>query len=195
MMAAGAPICKRPFGRRPRSTLDDALRRSGRCSGTVPLHMHPCRAIIGSPLATQFAKVTPVPVESVRPCLLSVRCLPAPHYGACFGCAAVPTIPEPLTLRRGRTQRSGHGRARPTLAAGGQSVLKRLAAQAPDAGALERHLAVEQAVAGAPLYTGNRVTILRDGRRRFAAIFARFIAASTTSISSTSSFEDVELQR
>ncbi len=52
------------------------------------------------------------------------------------------------------------------------ALLKRLAAHAPDAGALERHLAIEQAVVGAPLYSGNQVTIVRDGDAVFAATFA-----------------------
>lgn len=58
-----------------------------------------------------------------------------------------------------------------------KALLKRLAAQTPDAGALERHLSVEQLVAGSPLSTGNEVTILRDGPDTFAAIFAAIHAA------------------
>ncbi len=50
-------------------------------------------------------------------------------------------------------------------------LLTRLASRAPDANAFDRHLVVEQAVAGTPLYTGNRVTILRDGTETFGAIF------------------------
>ena len=53
-----------------------------------------------------------------------------------------------------------------------KAVLSRLAAQAPDAGALERHLAVEQAVAESPLFAGNQVAILRDGAQTFPAMFA-----------------------
>ncbi len=53
-----------------------------------------------------------------------------------------------------------------------RAVLSRLAAQAPDAGALERHLAVEQAVAENPLFAGNQVRILRDGAETFPAMFA-----------------------
>jgi cardiolipin synthase A/B len=53
-----------------------------------------------------------------------------------------------------------------------RAVLNRLAAQAPDAGALERHLAVEQAVAESPLFAGNQVRILRDGVQTFPAMFA-----------------------
>src|SRR5262249_22232269 len=55
--------------------------------------------------------------------------------------------------------------------------LNRLAAQAPDAGALERHLALEQAVAESPLFAGNQVKILRDGAQTFPAMFAAIHAA------------------
>jgi len=57
------------------------------------------------------------------------------------------------------------------------AIIKRLAAQAPDAGALERHLSIEQLVAGTPLSAGNQVTVLHDGPDTFAAIFAAIHAA------------------
>jgi cardiolipin synthase len=92
------------------------------------------------------------------------------------GCAQVPTMPEPAST----------GSAAPITVSGARgplsqretnAVLKRLLAQAPDAGALERHLSVEQLVAGAPLSTGNEVKILRDGPDTFEAIFAAIHAA------------------
>jgi cardiolipin synthase len=95
---------------------------------------------------------------------------------ALAGCAQVPTVPEPLvTDVPAQVSVSGPRGALSQRAA--NAVLRQLAAQAPDAGALRRHLAVEQVVAGAPLYTGNRVTILRDGPDTFAAIFAAIHAA------------------
>jgi cardiolipin synthase len=51
-------------------------------------------------------------------------------------------------------------------------ILQRLNAQVRDPDDFDRHLAIEQYVAGCPLYTGNRVTILRDGPQTFAAMFA-----------------------
>jgi cardiolipin synthase len=93
-----------------------------------------------------------------------------------FGCAQLPSIPEPLTPdAAAQIDVNGAGGALSQRAA--NAVLKRLAEQSPDAGALERHIAVEQVVAGAPLYSGNRVTILRDGADSFAAIFAAIHAA------------------
>ena len=52
-----------------------------------------------------------------------------------------------------------------------QVVLARLAAAAPNAGTVERHLAIEQVIAESPLFTGNSVQILQDGRETFPAMF------------------------
>lgn len=89
------------------------------------------------------------------------------------GCASVPTVQtpplrsavaiQPIRIRGPRGTLSRRETAR---------ILQRLNAQVPDAGDLDRQLAIEQYVAGTPLYTGNRVTILRDGPQSFAAMFA-----------------------
>ena len=41
----------------------------------------------------------------------------------------------------------------------------------------DRHLAVEQAAAGAPLITGNKVTLLQDGQATYAAMLAAIASA------------------
>jgi cardiolipin synthase len=89
------------------------------------------------------------------------------------GCAAVPTIPEPPELDSGATvqQIRLRGARGPLSKRETARVLRHFAGQAPDADAFARHLAIEQAVVGTPLYTGNRVTILRDGPQTFAAMF------------------------
>jgi cardiolipin synthase len=70
-------------------------------------------------------------------------------------------------------------------------VLSRVAAQAPNAGAFERHLAIEQAVSENPLYTGNQVKILRDGDQTFPAMFAAIHAAQHYLLLEYYIFEDV----
>jgi cardiolipin synthase A/B len=86
------------------------------------------------------------------------------------GCAHIPTVPEPLAIDSGAQiqVRGARGALSPRATA---ALLSQLSAQVPDASALQRHLAIEQAVAGSPLYTGNRVTVLRDGAHSFAAMF------------------------
>jgi cardiolipin synthase len=115
--------------------------------------------------------------------LLPCLCLP--------GCATVPAVPEPLVtdVPAQITVDGARGALSQRMA---NAVLKRLVAQAPDAGALERHLAVEQIVAGTPLYTGNRVTILRDGPSTFAAIFAAIRDARQYLYLEYYTFEDIQ---
>ncbi|HEY3731662.1 MAG TPA: phospholipase D-like domain-containing protein [Steroidobacteraceae bacterium] len=86
------------------------------------------------------------------------------------GCAHIPQVPEPVaTSTAAEIQVQGaRGALSPRSTA---AVLKRLAAQAPDTGALQRHLVIEQSIAGSPLYTGNHITVLRDGPATFAATF------------------------
>jgi cardiolipin synthase A/B len=92
------------------------------------------------------------------------------------GCAHIPSVPEPLAVdNAAEIQVRGAGGALSRRATA--AVLSGLSAQAPDASALQRHLAIEQTVSGSPLYTGNRVTVLRDGPATFAATFAAIHAA------------------
>ncbi|HEY0340868.1 MAG TPA: phospholipase D-like domain-containing protein, partial [Steroidobacteraceae bacterium] len=72
-----------------------------------------------------------------------------------------------------------------------KAILGRLAAQSPDAGTLERHLAVEQAIAASPLFIGNHVRILRDGAETFPAMFAAIRQATRYVYLEYYIFEDV----
>ena len=87
------------------------------------------------------------------------------------GCVHVPSVPEPLDIDSGAQirVRGARGALSPRATA---ALLSQLSAQAPDTSALQRHLAIEQTVAGSPLYTGNRVSVLRDGANTFAAMDA-----------------------
>jgi cardiolipin synthase len=110
--------------------------------------------------------------------------------GMLGGCAHIPSVPEPLAVDAGaeiqvRGARGALSR-RATAA-----VLDRLTAQAPDSSALQRHLAIEQTVSGSPLYTGNRVTVLRDGPDSFAAMFAAIHGAQHYLYLEYYIFEDV----
>jgi cardiolipin synthase len=87
------------------------------------------------------------------------------------GCVHVPTIPEPVATDSG-AQIQVEGAKGPLSRRAAAAVLKHLSEQAPDASALERHLTIEQTVSGSPLYTGNRVSVVRDGADTFAAMFA-----------------------
>lgn len=90
-------------------------------------------------------------------------------------CSSLPTITPDLARPRTPVQLEG---ARGALSvAQSKAVLDRMANQAPDSGIFERHLAVEEAIVGSPLTTGNQVTLLQDGPATYRAMFAAIEAA------------------
>ncbi len=107
-----------------------------------------------------------------RPSALAVPLLAAAAL-VLAACAHVPVIDETRLLQEaaGAGKITVYGAHGPLSARQSKAVLARVAEQAPDAGALERHLAAEQIVAESSLYTGNSVRILRDGAQTFPAIF------------------------
>lgn len=58
------------------------------------------------------------------------------------------------------------------------AVLARLAETSAEASALQRHVAIEEAVAETPLVTGNRTRVLRDGPESFDAMFGAIRGAA-----------------
>jgi cardiolipin synthase len=115
-------------------------------------------------------QVEPMPPTVCRVSERGARALYALLTLTLASCATVPEVAEtspnapPSEIRVS----GAHGPLTPRQS---QAILSRLAAQAPDATALERHLALEQAVAESPLVAGNAVTILRDGAETFPAMF------------------------
>ncbi len=92
---------------------------------------------------------------------------------ALSACAQIPIIDESQLLRPDPSSQRimVYGTRGPLTARQSRLLIARVDAQAPDAGALDRHLAIEQTIAESPLYAGNRVRVLRDGPETFAAIF------------------------
>ena len=107
------------------------------------------------------------------------------------GCVEAPVFDEKLVSTHSASEIEIMGARGPLSRKQSKVVLSRLAAQAPDAGALERHLAVEQAVAESPLYAGNTVRILRDGEQTFPAMFAAIHGARRYLYLEYYIFEDV----
>jgi cardiolipin synthase A/B len=105
------------------------------------------------------------------------------------GCATVPVVNE--SAARPASEIHLQGARGPLSARQSRAILSRLAAQAPNAGALERHLAIEQAVAESPLVAGNRVQILRDGDQTFPAMFAAIRGAQHYVLLEYYIFQDV----
>ncbi len=65
----------------------------------------------------------------------------------------------------------------PLSAAQRQATLDALKAGSADTSIFERHLALEEAIVGSPLTTGNAVTLLQDGPATYRAMLAAIIAA------------------
>ncbi len=89
-------------------------------------------------------------------------------------CAHIPTVSE-HELRQeasGSQQIRVYGTRGPLSVRQARRVIARVSAQAPDAGAFDRQLAIEQVIAESPLYAGNSVRVLQDGVQTFPAMFA-----------------------
>src|SRR5512146_113179 len=97
-------------------------------------------------------------------------------------CAHLPTVDERQLMQEaaGTREIKVYGVHGPLSKRQAKAVLARVAAQAPDADALARHLAVQQIIAASPLYAGNSVRVLRDGAQTFPAMFAVSAAARHT---------------
>jgi cardiolipin synthase len=93
---------------------------------------------------------------------------------ALSSCAQVPLVNERQLLKEaaGPQVIRVDGSRGPLSRWQARKVLARVRAQAPDADAFDRQLALEQVVAKSPLYTGNSVRVLQDGTQTFPAMFA-----------------------
>ena len=92
------------------------------------------------------------------------------------GCSSLPTI-VPDLARRPLTPVQLEGAHGPLPAAQSKAILERLKSGGKESGIFERHLALEEAIVGSPLTTGNKVVLLKDGPATYRAMFAAIEAA------------------
>ncbi len=85
------------------------------------------------------------------------------------GCKSLPFIVPDLALRSSSGVRLAGVRG-PLTAAQSQAVLTGLAEQGEPTDIFQRHLALEEAVAGSPLTIGNAVVLLQDGPSTYRAM-------------------------
>jgi cardiolipin synthase len=92
------------------------------------------------------------------------------------GCSSLPTLaPGASPLPPVAVQiESAKGPLTPRQS---QAVLGALAQGSAETGIFEHHLAVEEAIAGSPLSTGNRVLLLQDGPATYRAMLAAIAGA------------------
>ena len=73
-----------------------------------------------------------------------------------------------------------------------QAILDKLRQRAPDSGIIDRHLAVEEAVAGTSLSAGNKAVLLEDGAQAYPAMLAAIRSARQSINMATYTFDDGE---
>ncbi|MDP2242072.1 MAG: cardiolipin synthase [Burkholderiales bacterium] len=96
--------------------------------------------------------------------------LAAVCLAALAGCGSLPTIVPDMGMRPARpVQLDGaHG---PLSARQSKAILDRLKSRGKETDIFDRHLALEEAIAGSPLVVGNKVILLQDGPATFQAMF------------------------
>jgi cardiolipin synthase A/B len=92
-------------------------------------------------------------------------------------CSSLPTIVPDLARDSGRPPVQLEGARGPLSAAQSKAILNGLARRGPATDIFERHLAIEEAIVGSPLTTGNKVLLLQDGPATFQAMHAAILAA------------------
>jgi len=115
--------------------------------------------------------------KSPRSGLLGLFCLFS-LFGL-FGlsaCSSLPTIVPDLARRPGVPVQLEGARG-PLSAAKSKNILSRLERRSVDTGIFDRHLALEEAIVGSPLTTGNDVQLLQDGPATYQAMHAAILAA------------------
>ncbi len=93
------------------------------------------------------------------------------------GCSTLPTIVPDLARRTARPPVRLEGARGPLSAAQSKAVLDRLRARGQVTDIFERHLALEEAIVGTPLTTGNRVVLLQDGPATYQSMLTAILAA------------------
>jgi len=110
------------------------------------------------------------------------------------GCTQLPQVfPNPAGTRQAPVQL--HGVRGPLSAAERCAVLDRLASRSPETGIFERHLALEEALVGSLLTTGNAVRLLQDGPATDRAMLAAIADAQDHIHMETYILDDDEVAR
>ncbi len=91
-------------------------------------------------------------------------------------CSSLPVI-VPDLARRASPPVQLEGAHGPLSAAKSKAILEHLEKRGQDISLLDRHLALEEAIVGSPLTTGNQVRLLQDGPATYRQMLAAILAA------------------
>lgn len=113
--------------------------------------------------------------------------------GSIVACSSVPDVEDLIDQpQTAGTQPDVRGANGPLTAKQSKAVLARLEREAPNTDVLQRHLALESALADSPLVIGNKVALLRDGPATFKAMFQSIRGAKDHINLEYFTFENVE---
>lgn len=87
------------------------------------------------------------------------------------GCDSLPTIVPDMSLRPAQAIQLENGRG-PLTPQQSRDILARLQSRGEETNIFDRHLALEESIAGSPLMVGNRVILLQDGPATYQHMFA-----------------------
>lgn len=91
------------------------------------------------------------------------------------GCASLPRVNAGTLPSAPPAKLEGaHG---PLSSKQSKAILANLSRRSEDTGIFERHLAVEEVIAGSPLVVSNRTTLFQDGESTYAAMFKAIAGA------------------
>ncbi len=107
-------------------------------------------------------------------------------------CSSLPTIVPDLDRRPGPAVQLEGARG-PLSATQSKAILDRLQSRGQDTDIFTRHLALEEAIVGSPLTTGNQVLLLQDGPATYQAMYAAILAAQDHINMETYILEDDEV--
>jgi cardiolipin synthase len=93
-----------------------------------------------------------------------------------FSCSRLPTIVPDLAQRH-RPAVALEGEHGPLSEARSKAIIDRLQERGQNTGIFDRHLALEEAIVGSPLTTGNKVVLLKDGPATYQAMLAAILKA------------------
>jgi len=98
-------------------------------------------------------------------------CLAAALIVTLSGCSALPVIVPDMARHQARPVQLEGARG-PLSAQQSKAILSRLQSRGKETSIFDRHLALEEAITGSPLMTGNKVVLLQDGPATYQRMFA-----------------------
>ena len=107
---------------------------------------------------------------------LRARCVGMALVASLAACSSLPVVVPDMARTRGPVHVEGAG-GRLLSPADSKAILDRLTSSGRQTTVLDRHLAVEEALAGNPLTAGNAAVLLEDGPATYAAMLAAIRAA------------------